>query len=397
MPEPQHGDPDGEVAARACLTAVAAPGNPLMGALLGEYDACEVWEALRSESTLPRLSDPSGEARSGQRAAQWKRWQHRARAIDADALLSDTAELGGRIVVPGSPEWPSQLDTLAGHRPYALWVRGAHDLRNACLRAVSLVGSRAASGYGLHVAGEMAHTLAQRATTTVSGGAYGIDAAAHRGALAAGGATVVVLACGLDVGYPRGHENLFADVAANGTLITEYPLGSRPNRGGFLVRNRVIAALSPGTVIVEAGLRSGAMNTARHAHELHRVLMAVPGPVTSALSAGCHRLLRDWNAVCVTDAAEVAEQLAPIGTELHDGRALPDVDELDPEAQCVLAAVPQRPPAGTSTIAAAAGVGLDVALRHLGLLAAGGFIERGSAGWRRKPSNAKGNGDSLAL
>ncbi|TQN30719.1 DNA processing protein [Haloactinospora alba] len=278
-PEPQHADPDGDAAARACLTAVAPPGSPLMGALLDEHDAREVWEALRSGSALPRLSGSSGEARPGQRAAQWKRWQDRARALDADALLSDTAELGGRVVAPGSPEWPTQLDMLAGHRPYALWVRGAHDLRNACLRAVSLVGARAASGYGLHVAGELAHTLARRGTATVSGGAYGIDAAAHRGALAAGGATVVVLACGLDVGYPSGHENLFADVAANGTLVTEYPLGSRPNRGGFLVRNRVIAALSPGTVVVEAGLRSGAMNTARHAHELHRVLMAVPKPV----------------------------------------------------------------------------------------------------------------------
>ncbi len=177
---------------------------------------------------------------------------------------------------------------------------------------MSIVGSRAATGYGAHVASEIAADLAEQGWAVVSGGAYGIDAAAHRGALAARGVTIAILACGLDQPYPAGHAALFTDVAGDGLVVSEWPPGRRPARVRFLIRNRTIAALTCGTVVVEAGERSGALNTAGHAAELGQPLMAVPGPVTSAQSAGCHRIIREWDATCVTCAADVIEMVSPL-------------------------------------------------------------------------------------
>jgi DNA processing protein len=246
-------------------------------------------------------------------------------------------------------------------------------------------------------------------------GAYGIDAAAHRGALAARAATIAVMACGLDQPYPAGHAGLFADIAGDGLMVSEWPPGRRPARLRFLIRNRTIAAMTCGTVVVEAGERSGALNTARHAAELGKPLMAVPGPVTSAQSAGCHRIIREWGATCVTRAADIIEMLSPLGTAeapstaqapatpeapvTAQAPATPEVpaaagrptrnqdaaaprDELDLDSARVLDALPARGAAGPSTIAAEAGVDLDTVLRCLGLLAGLGFIERGDRGWR---------------
>src|SRR5690606_28671920 len=241
-----------EAAARAGLSAVAEPGDPVLGALLRTRPAAQVWAALRAGAPLDAPEECAAALHG-----RLERWRGRARGTDVDRMLARAAEHGARLVLPGDPEWPSQLDTLAERRPHALWVRGAHDLRNACRRAVSVVGSRAASAYGLHVTSEMAHTLAERGWCVVSGGAYGIDGAAHRGALAGGAATVAVLACGVDVSYPRGHEQLFAEITGHGVLVSEHPPGTTPSRHAFLVRNRLIAALTPGTVVVEAGQRSG--------------------------------------------------------------------------------------------------------------------------------------------
>ncbi|MDA8370790.1 MAG: DNA-processing protein DprA [Nocardiopsaceae bacterium] len=385
-------EPSPDAVARACLTATASAGDPLMGALIADEGAATVWDALRT-GRRPRIPE-KGPVDTYER--RFERWRAQAAGVDPDTLLSAAAESGIRLVVPGDPGWPSQLDQLAEHRPYALWVRGVHDLRHACLRSVAVVGARAASAYGLHVAGELAWALAERTWSTVSGGAYGIDGAAHRGTLAGGAPTVAVLAGGLDLSYPRGHESLFADIAARGTLVSEHPMGTSPTRHGFLVRNRIIAALTPGTVVVEAGLRSGALNTARHAQELRRVLMAVPGPVTSALSAGCHRLLREWRAVCVTDAADITEHVAHIGDHMRPGTGTAMArDGLDEESRRVLDAVPERSGAGTATIAATAGIDLDAALGRLGLLAAGGFIERTLSGWRVRSGSSGDTGDRV--
>ncbi|WP_461001542.1 DNA-processing protein DprA [Streptomonospora sediminis] len=376
-----------DATARACLTCVAEPGDPAMGALLDAHGAAALWRTL-SNGELPQA--PPG-VRPDTFARRAARWRDRAARTDPDALLAATADLGSRLIVPGDPGWPTQLDGLQQRRPYALWVRGAHDLRNACLRSVSIVGARAATAYGLHVATDLAWGLGLRSWAVVSGGAYGIDSAAHRGSLAAAAPAVAVLACGLDLAYPRGNENLLADIAARGVLVGEHPPGAPPSRHGFLVRNRIIAALTPGTAVVEAGLRSGALNTARHSQDLQRCVMAVPGPVTSALSAGCHRLLRDGGAVCVTGTDDIVEQVGRIGADLRPdhGTAL-DPGLLGPAAREVLGNVPERTCAGTATIAAACGIGLDSALRRLGLLAAAGFVERGPTGWRARGGSGTG-------
>jgi DNA processing protein len=219
----------------------------------------------------------------------------------------------------------------------------------------------------------------------VSGGVFGIDASAHRGALAADGLTVAVLAGGLNYGYPHGHAGLFGAAAAQGALVSECPPDQAPTRPGFLVRNRIIAGLSRGTVVVEAALRSGALNTARHARELCRPIMAVPGPVTSEQSAGCHELIREYGAMCVTCALDVIEHLQPSAAGPQAGpRRGPAVprDLLDPAARAVLEQVPASGGRGPAAIAVGAGVDLDTAVRCIGQLAATGFIRRSDHGWR---------------
>jgi DNA processing protein len=372
--------------ARAALTYLAEPGDPALGALLEICEPAEVLAAIKA-NMLPgtEASEDPAARRALERALG--RWRTRLPGLPGD--LARACCDGIRLVCPGDPEWPGGLDELGPARPYALWLRGRGDLREACLRSVSMVGSRAASGYGAHVAGEIAADLSDLGWVIVSGGAYGIDAAAHRGALAGASATIAVLACGVDYPYPAGHANLFADIAADGMVVSEWPAGRHPARLRFLIRNRVIAALACGTVIVEAGERSGALNTARHAAQLGRPLMAVPGPVTSAQSAGCHRIIREWGATCVTSAADIIEMVSPLSAAdapaPHPGPASPR-DELDLDSARVLDALPARGGVGPSTIAAEAGVDLDTVLRCLGLLAGSGFIERCDRGWRlRKP------------
>lgn len=360
---------DVERMARVTLSRIAEPGDVQIGRALREFGAVGAVERIR-EGQL-----------DADRAAQWRK-----RLPDADAHtdLGAYERLGARPICPGEPEWPTQLDDLGDARPYVLWVRGSADLRYSCLRSVAVVGARAASAYGAHVTGEMTAALAERGWTVISGGAYGIDGTAHRGALAAGGTTVVALACGLDLTYPRGHQELFDQVARAGLLISEWPPGAIPLRPRFLVRNRVIAALARGTVVVEAALRSGALNTARYSSDLARAVMAVPGPVTSATSAGCHLLLRERGGLCVTGAAEVIERVGAIGADLappQRGPVLPR-DALDPTTARVLEAVPARGGSGPATVAATAGTDIDTALSCLGELAAGGFVERCEKGWR---------------
>ena len=304
-------------------------------------------------------------------------------------------ESGIRLIVPGDPEWPGQLADLGDDQPYALWLRGNADLRFNCLRSVAIVGSRAATAYGSYVAAEFAASVAARGLAVVSGGAFGVDAAAHRGALSADGVTVAVLACGVDMPYPTAHAELFDAIAAQGVLVSEWPPGRHVSRLRFLVRNRVIAALATGTLVVEAGQRSGALNTARHARDLSRRLMAVPGPVTSDLSAGCHQVIREWQGTLVTSAAEVIEHLSLVGEptaaepgtviELAGRRQAPPVlprDLLDLESAKVLDAMPRRGGMGTVRVAQRAGLAPAATATLLGKLATGGFVERCDEGWR---------------
>lgn len=390
--------------ARAALTYLAEPADPALGALLGICEPAEVLAAIKA-GVLPESAAGCGNGPAAQRALERAlgRWRVRLGWLPADEDIAGTCRDGIRLICPADPEWPPGLDELGQARPYALWLRGQADLRLTCERSVSMVGSRAATGYGAHVAGEIAADLGEQGWVVASGGAYGIDAAAHRGALAARAITIAVLACGVDYPYPAGHADLFADIAVHGLVISEWPPGRQPARLRFLTRNRTIAALTCGTVIVEAGERSGALNTARHAANLGRPLMAVPGPVTSAQSAGCHRIMREWGATCVTGAADIIEMLSPLGVPdapgpagspglpTTDTGAGPSRDELDADSARVLDALPARGAAGTSTIAVGAGVELDTVLRCLGLLAGCGFIERCEGGWRlRRPTRTDG-------
>jgi DNA processing protein len=392
--------------ARAALTYLAEPGDPVLGALLEICDPAEVVAAIKADmlpGTGPGCGDTPASRAVLTRALA--RWRARLPGLPADAEITSACRDDIRLVCPGDAEWPASLDPLGPARPYALWLKGNADLSASCQRSVSIVGSRAATGYGAHVAGEIAADLAERGWAIVSGGAYGVDAAAHRGALAVEGITIAVLACGVDYCYPAGHTALFADIATRGLVVSEWPPGRHPGRMRFLVRNRAIASLTCGTVIVEAGERSGALNTARHAADLGKPLMAVPGPVTSAQSAGCHRIIREWGANCVTRAADIIELLTPLtapapatavapaggqprtgGQPRAGGRSAAASDsardELDADSARVLDAFPARGGAGTSTIAVEAGVDLDTLLRCLGVLTAYGFIERCDSGWR---------------
>ncbi len=235
--------------------------------------------------------------------------------VDPRTVLLAARRIGAAPVVPGDPGWPTRLSDLGATAPLCLWVRGGTDLAATVHRSVAVVGARAASEYGERVAEDLACELALAGVTVVSGGAYGIDAAAHRGALAPHpgdgcARTVALLAGGPDRLTPAGNAALLRRVLdAGGLVVAESPPGRPPSRSRFLLRNRLIAALTQATVVVEAGWRSGALNTAQHAIALLRPVGAVPGPVTSAASAGCHRLLRDGAAVCVTDAAEVLDLL----------------------------------------------------------------------------------------
>ncbi len=377
-----NGTIDRERFGRIALSFVAEPGDLTLGGLLRTSSPAEVFAAV-CEGRPPGASADAGSRRSGL-ARAIERWAARLASVPPDSRLAAWEREGMRIVCPGDPEWPTQLDVLGDARPLLLWVCGGADLRFACLRSVSVVGARAATAYGKHVAVEMAAALAERGWASVSGGAYGIDASAHRGALGAEGVTVAVLASGISYGYPRGHDQLFAAIAGQGCVVSEWPPDRGPTRPGFLIRNRVIAALSCGTVVVEAALRSGALSTAGHARDLNRPLMAVPGPVTSNQSEGCHEIIREWGAVLVTRAQDVIEHLSPVGEGLGPRRRGPAYprDSLDPVATAVLEAVPARTGSGPAAIAVAAGVDLDTALGCLGALAAAGFVERGPAGWR---------------
>jgi DNA processing protein len=380
--------------ARAALTYLAEPGDSLLGALLRDREPDEVVAAIvagRLSAAAAGAGGPGLDRDPGAVTRALRRWAARAGELPAASDLSAWHRQGIRLICPGDPEWPTQLEALADAGPYALWLRGSADLRHSCLSSVSMVGSRAATNYGAYVAAELSAGLGRRGWTVVSGGAYGIDGSAHRGALAAEGLTVAVLACGLDRPYPAGHAELFDAVAAHGALVSEWPPGRTPTRQGFLIRNRVIAALTRGTVVVEAGRRSGALSTARHARDLCRLLMAVPGPVTSDVSAGCHEIIREWGAVCVTSADQVLEQVGMAGDHLlgrGDGPLLPH-DALDPVTARVLEAVPARSGTGPAAVALSAGVDLDTAIRCLGTLAAAGFVHRCDTGWRVRPRRSR--------
>ncbi|WP_327416671.1 DNA-processing protein DprA [Streptomyces sp. NBC_01233] len=366
---------DEELLARAALTRVLEPGDEHGGRWLREHGAVGLMGLL----TGPEAGSEAPAGVGPERLAGYRR---RAALADPRRDLERAVASGGRFVFPGSGEWPTQLDDLGDARPVGLWLRGRPNLRTWALRSVSVVGARACTPYGAHMAQTLAAGLAERGWVVVSGAAFGIDGAAHRGALAPGGATAAVLACGVDVAYPRGHSGLLDRIAGQGLILGELPPGSHPTPSRFVLRNRVIAALTRGTVVVEAAHRSGSLVTARRAQQLGRITMGVPGAATSTLSAGVHELLRG-EALLVTDAAEVVELVGSIG-ELAPERRGPVLarDLLDRDTARVLEALPAGRPADVAELALACGTGADEVIGRLYELHSLGFVERQGDGWQ---------------
>lgn len=372
-----------ERVARAALSALVEPGTgAAIVAEVRRHGAAVVLAALRSGT---RILDRDA------------RIERRAGAVDGAALLGHAVAAGARFVCPGDAEWPAGFETLdlaleagsraAGPPPLGLWIRGEPDLAAATRRSVAVVGSRAATEYGVRVAADLASDLATAGWTVVSGAAYGIDAAAHRGALAVGGPTVAVLACGVDVVYPRGHAALLHRVAGEGLVVSELPPAATPTRARFLARNRLIAAMTCGTVVVEAAPRSGALNTASWASDQGRAVLALPGPVTSVLSMGCHDLVRKGAATLVTDAAEVIDMVGELGADaVVERRGDPRPwDSLAPVPRDVLEALPARGAATVDQLCSATGLAAGPCIAALGELSLAGLVQADAQGWRLAP------------
>lgn len=355
--------------ARVGWGVVAEPGDGVAGALIAQLGASEAMRIGLGENGFDLSEKAIAEGR--------KRWMPRANPRTILDAFTSAAEVGARLLLPGDAAWPDELDDLEDHAPILLWVRG-DAARLASPSRASIVGARAATAYGDSVARELAGDLAATGTVIVSGGAYGIDGAAHRAALGAGGGTVAFLAGGVDRAYPVGHQQLFDHIRASGAVASELPCGVAPTKWRFLARNRLIAALGHATVVVEAGWRSGSLNTAGHASALGRPLGAVPGPVTSAASAGCHRLLREYDAQCVTNAEEVREL---IGVASAAGQT--EGATRDPDRTRLLDALSTRTSHTSVEIARSAGLPDDRTRSLLGLLALEGAVTQREGGWLR--------------
>jgi len=362
--------------ARVALNKLTEPGDPRVAQLVAELGAVRLHDLLVHEQGPDSLSSEV---------------VTRLGDLDPAAALDRAAALGLRYVIPGDDEWPHQLDDLMraellherGGPPLGLWVKGPRRL-DELAGSVAVVGARSATTYGAEVAAAIAGALTRAGHPVVSGAAFGIDHAAHRGALAAGGPTIAVLACGADRAYPVAHKELLDHLGRTSTVVAEVPPGCAPTRGRFLSRNRLIAALTAGTVVVEAASRSGALNTANWATRLNRHVMAVPGPVTSAQSEGAHHLLRSGAATLVTRGEEVLELVGEAGTHLVTAPQAPARrrDSLTRTMQRILDAVPFAQPAPVDSIASTAGIGLVEVSSGLTRLHRLELVERSPLGWR---------------
>ncbi|MGI8947212.1 MAG: DNA-processing protein DprA [Ornithinimicrobium sp.] len=371
LPTGRTGD---ERRARMAWARIAEPDDKLARQIIAVYGLVDGLDIARrgSAAGITGLSD---------------RFQARLDTLDVNRDLVIADRVGARVLVPGDPEWPLVVDGLE-MPPWALWVQGPLDLQEVTQRSVAVVGARACTAYGSSATSEIAAGMADRGFAVVSGGAFGIDAAAHRAALAVDGATVSVLACGVDRSYPAAHTQLLDHIRRCGAVVSEMPPGSAPMRTRFLARNRVIAALGAGTVLVEAGLRSGARSTVSATLDLNRPVGAVPGPVTSMVSAGCHEEIRRERATLVTDAAEVADLVGGIGADLAPDKRGPELprDGLDGVAQRVWQSLPgpRMSAMSVDALTRVAGLGAAETIGALGRLDVAGQAQRKGHGWVRR-------------
>lgn len=379
--------------ARAAWSFIAEPGDRVAGDVCGRLGASGALDALIARRDAASLAvDLAGDATEPELDEALRRWQPRLQSQAILRGIAQASRYGVRFVTPEDEAWPVALDDLGPFGPRALWVRGRLETLGTAHRSIALVGARAATGYGEHVTMEASAGLVDRGYTIVSGAAYGIDGMAHRAALASHGETIAILAGGVDRFYPSGHEALLNRIVADGAVISEVPCGTSPTKWRFLQRNRLIATMSLATIVLEAGWRSGSLNTASHALTVGRPLGAVPGPVTSAASAGCHRLIRENGAALVTTAAEMAE-LAPLNEagehNVVDSEAPPSARDAssDPDGVRVIDALSARRPRSPDDIAARSGLSVAAVQAVLGRLELDGDVAQRETGWLRRTTN----------
>lgn len=377
---------------RAALTQVIEPADTYGSVLVDR------WGPARTLDVILRDDHPSGaEWQSlGEHAGKFRdalgRWQRKNSYVNPERALDRITSMGGGLLIPEDPEWPLALDDLGPQKPLGLWWIGRPEVPSST-KTIAIVGSREATNYGTHATQRFVRWLAAHHFCVASGGAYGIDAAAHRAALDHGTGenmpTFAVLAGGLDQFYPAGNHLLLKQIAEHGTVLSELPPGFRPNRYRFLHRNRLLASLSTATLVVEARWRSGAQNTAGHALELGREVGAVPGPVDSASSTGCHRLLRETPAQLIADESDLADLVGwdedltvavePHGTD-ESGSVL---DGLSDQARMIFEALPVRSGTTIDKLCSITGSSAGEVMRQLVRLQRAGRSEKVASGWRK--------------
>ena len=284
--------------AKLLLFSAIEGGSTFWTAQLKQHGADELLERIMGGAYLKQRKSA-------------ERVQKQLMTTSAEQLLEEISSCNARFITAESAEWPIELNDLSAP-PIGLVIKGSYRANNS----ISIVGTRNPTTYGARIASEFAAGFVDRDWMVVSGGAYGIDTHAHRGAIAAEGITIAVLASGVAVNYPSGNEKLFAEICETGALISEVMPFERARPERFLTRNRLIAALSKGTIVVEAAFRSGSLRTARDAAEIFRTVMAVPGPITSPTSDGCHRLIGERCAEIVTSVSDAMELLMPLQPQI---------------------------------------------------------------------------------
>ncbi|AYG02127.1 DNA-processing protein DprA [Gryllotalpicola protaetiae] len=388
---------DRELTARVVWSVLAEPGDGTAGRLVEDLGAAASLELVYRAVPFPSPAELRRGAAavrdtvtSAYRArgveplagvhAGFLRWQPRMDPTLIASVFSMAAASAAELLTPDDPQWSRGLRDLGPHAPLVLWALGNVELLRDFETSVAMVGTRAATGYGNHVAAEFAAGLAERGWTVVSGGAYGIDAASHRAALAAKGLTVAVMAGGLHSFYPVGNSELIARIAREGLVLAEVPFGTPPTPFRFLARNRMIAAMTSAVVVIEAGSRSGSINTANHAFELERPIGVVPGAITSPSSAGCHEILKTRPSELVTSVDDIVR--------LAKGSIMapePLADPEDPRYTRVLAALHARSARSVATIAQKCGIGEGETAGLLGVLLLDGVVRKTEAGWVSVP------------
>lgn len=364
-----------QLMARIVWARICEPSDRMAGLMVGELGPVRALNFIISggcaEKILTELQDRGVSVSEREVREALKRWTPRLDRSKIEEDIERATSVNASVITPCDEAWPTQLDDLGDHTPHVLWVRGSNTLLNTA--SLAIVGARASSAYGEQVTAEFAHAAVELGLSVVSGAAYGIDAVAHRTALASGGKTVAVLAGGIDRNYPASHDALLERIAVDGAVCSEVVPGTAPTRWRFLMRNRLISALSMATLVTEAGIRSGSLNTAGHTSQLGRPLGAVPGPITSVGSLGCFKLINEYDAHMVTSNEDL-EVLVGVNAQLDLDASL--LARESPLHTRVLDAVPRRGSMPSTGVATRAGVTLEDARTALAELQLLGKVER---------------------